>query len=83
MDTNLAYLRESLSNHLENHPLCQHMYDKLEQSAYKDEEQFVRSLNEQETEILNLILRAEINYARQEEDQVREEQLIGVYELLI
>lgn len=83
MDTNLAYLRESLSNHLENHPLCQYMYDKLERSAYKDEDQFVRSLSEQETEILNLILRAEINYARQEEDQVREQQLIGVYELLI
>ena len=83
MDSNLGYLRESLSNHLENHQECQQIYDKLERTHYQNEEEFVRDLSENEVAILNLILRTEIGYARQEQDEERVEQLNGVYELLI
>ncbi|WP_088105365.1 sporulation protein [Halalkalibacter urbisdiaboli] len=83
MDSNLGYLRESLSNHLEHHELCQRIYDRIENNSYKDEEEFVRDLNENEIMLLNLILRTEIGYAKQEQDEKRERQLSDVYELLI
>ncbi|WP_100408082.1 sporulation protein [Bacillus solitudinis] len=83
MDTNLAYLRESLSNHVDNHEICQRIYNRLEQHSYENEEAFVNGLDDGEAEILNLILEKEIGYARQEEDEQRIAQLSGVYELLI
>ncbi|MFC0472791.1 sporulation protein [Halalkalibacter kiskunsagensis] len=83
MDSNLGYLRESLSNHIDKHKICQSMYHKLETNQYKDEDEFVRDLDENETSILNLILQYELDYAKNEQDDKRVEQLNGVFELLI
>ncbi len=59
------------------------MYHKLETNQYKDEDEFVRDLDENETSILNLILQYELDYAKNEQDDKRVEQLNGVFELLI
>lgn len=83
LDSNLGYLRESLSNHLDNHQICQRIYHKLETKQYKDEDEFVRDLEDNEATILNLVLQYELDYARNEQDEKRVEQLNGVYELLI
>lgn len=83
MDSNLGYVRESLSNHLDNHELCQRIYDKLENNTYKDENDFVRDLDENEILALNMILRTEIGYARQEQNDERVRQLSEVYAMLI
>ncbi|WP_332694767.1 sporulation protein [Halalkalibacter lacteus] len=83
MDSNLGYLRESLSNHIDNHKICQSIYHKLEANQYKNEDEFVRDLDENEASILNLILQYELEYARNEQDDERVEQLNGVFELLI
>lgn len=83
LDSNLAYLRESLSNHIDEHKICQRIYKKLESNEYKNEDEFVRDLDERESNILNLILQYELDYARNEQDDERLEQLNGVYELLI
>ncbi|GAE24517.1 sporulation-specific SASP protein [Halalkalibacter wakoensis JCM 9140] len=83
MDSNLAYLRESLSNHLEDHPICQRIYHKLETKQYKDEDEFVNDLEDNEATILNLILQYELDYAKNEQDEERLQQLNGVYERLL
>ncbi|ARK30695.1 sporulation protein [Halalkalibacter krulwichiae] len=83
MDTNLAFLRESLSNHLENHQICQRIYNKLENNQYMNEDEFVRDLEDNEATILNLILQYELDYAKNEQDEERVKQLNGIYELLI
>ncbi|MGE8206467.1 sigma-G-dependent sporulation-specific acid-soluble spore protein CsgA [Heyndrickxia sp. NPDC080065] len=82
MDTSLAYLRESLSNHL-NRSTGQEVYKKLQTNHYKNEEEFVRDLAEEEVAFLNKILRDEIRYAEEEQDQKRVMELNEVYELLI
>ncbi|WP_342541282.1 sporulation protein [Heyndrickxia sp. FSL K6-6286] len=81
MDTTLAYLRESLSNHV-NRSTGQRIYKKL-QNHYKNEEEFVRELDEEEISFLNSILKDEISYAQNEKDEKRVHQLNEVYELLI
>ncbi|GIN40536.1 sigma-G-dependent sporulation-specific acid-soluble spore protein CsgA [Heyndrickxia oleronia] len=81
MDTTLAYLRESLSNHV-NRSTGQRIYKKL-QNHYKNEEEFVRDLDEEEISFLNSILKDEISYAQNEKDEKRVHQLNEVYELLI
>ncbi|MDT8860667.1 sigma-G-dependent sporulation-specific acid-soluble spore protein CsgA [Alkalihalobacillus sp. MEB130] len=83
MDSNLGYLRESLSNHIDNHKICQRIYEKLEKNQYKNEDEFVRDLEDNEATILNLVLQYELDYARNEQDNERVEQLNGVYELLL
>jgi len=83
LDSNLAFLRESLSNHTDNHKICQRIYQKLEQNHYANEEEFVKDLEENEATILNLVLQYELDYARNEQDDVRVQQLNGVYELLL
>jgi hypothetical protein len=59
------------------------MYNKLESNQYKNEDEFVRDLDENESSILNLILQYELDYAKNEQDEERVEQLNGVFELLI
>ncbi|MBU5210184.1 sigma-G-dependent sporulation-specific acid-soluble spore protein CsgA [Heyndrickxia oleronia] len=81
MDTTLAYLRESLSNHV-NRSTGQRIYKKL-QNHYQNEEEFVRDLDEEEISFLNSILKDEISYAQNEKDEKRVHQLNEVYELLI
>lgn len=82
MDTTLAYLRESLSNHL-NRGTGQAIYKKLQENNYKSEGEFVRHLDEGEISFLNTILRDEIKYAHDELDETRAQQLNEVYELLL
>ncbi|WP_440706330.1 sigma-G-dependent sporulation-specific acid-soluble spore protein CsgA [Heyndrickxia oleronia] len=81
MDTTLAYLRKSLSNHV-NRSTGQRIYKKL-QNHYQNEEEFVRDLDEEEISFLNSILKDEISYAQNEKDEKRVHQLNEVYELLI
>jgi hypothetical protein len=83
LDSNLAFLRESLSNHIDNHKICQRIYNKLEQNNYANENEFVKDLEENEATILNLVLQYELDYARNEQDDERVQQLNGVYELLL
>ncbi|QQZ11203.1 sporulation protein [Heyndrickxia vini] len=82
MDTTLAYLRESLSNHL-NHRIGEEIYKKLHSSTNQNELEFVRNLSEDETAFLNSVLAKEIRYAQDEQDQTRVTQLNEVYELLL
>ncbi|MEK5523147.1 sporulation protein [Heyndrickxia sporothermodurans] len=82
MDTTLAYLRESLSNHL-NHSIWEEIYKKLQANTNQNEMEFVRTLSEEETAFLNSVLEKEIRYAQDEQDQIRVTQLNEVYELLI
>lgn len=83
MDATLAYLRESLSNYTEKYPSCQHIYTKLRENNYKNEGEFVNDLNEAEMAVLNLVLKNEITYAKNEQDEKRAQQLREVYELLL
>lgn len=83
MEQTLAYLRESLSNWTEENELAQHIYNKLEYKHYKDEEAFVRDLDEHETLYLNKVLKKEMRYADNEDDGQRLQELNNVYEHLI
>lgn len=76
------YLRESLSNYTDDYHDCQRIYQKLHEKEYETEEDFVRELDENELEILNAILKKEIDYAKDEQDEKRTHELNEVYELL-
>lgn len=81
MDMTLGYLRESLSNHLEQE-VCQRIYEKLRVKHYANEEEFVKDLNDLEMDFLNQVLEKEIKYAQNEQDDKRTRELNEVYELL-
>lgn len=81
MDHTLGYLRESLSNHLENH-YGKSIYKKILVNQYKNEGEFVRDLDQMEITYLNKVLEKEIRYARDEQDEKRTKELNEVYELL-
>ncbi|MGE0911755.1 sigma-G-dependent sporulation-specific acid-soluble spore protein CsgA [Bacillus atrophaeus] len=81
MDKTLGYLRESLSNHLDN-DICQRIYKKMLTRHYTGEGNFVKDLNDDEMSYLNTILEKEIKYAQNEQDQQRASELNEVYELL-
>ncbi|WP_209123249.1 sporulation protein [Alkalihalobacillus sp. BA299] len=82
MEKTLGYLREALSNYIEEHSICQEIYEKLEQKNYSSEEEFVKDLGEGEIKILDLILKQEIKHAQQEQDEKRTQELNEVSELL-
>lgn len=82
MDQTLGYLREILSNYTEEHTLGRHIYRILSEGHFSSEESFVRHLSSSEIEFLNKILPKEINYAKNEQDHKRAQQLNEVYELL-
>ncbi|OLO42722.1 sporulation protein [Alkalihalophilus pseudofirmus] len=82
MDKSLGYLQEALSNYIEKYPTCQGVFNKLEQKKYSTEVEFVEDLAEEEIKVLELILKHEMNHARNEDDQVRTHELNEVYELL-
>lgn len=81
MDKTLGYLRESLSNHLENR-IGQSIYKKFISNHYSGEGEFVKDLDENEISYLNGVLKREINYAKREQDHKRTYELNEVYELL-
>ncbi|CUB19624.1 hypothetical protein BN2127_JRS7_00041 [Bacillus subtilis] len=82
MDVTLGYLRESLSNHLENE-VCQQICKKMLAKRYVNEEEFVKDLDDNEMSFLNHVLEKEIKYAQNEQDQKRAKELNEVYELLL
>ncbi|GAA0439854.1 sigma-G-dependent sporulation-specific acid-soluble spore protein CsgA [Lentibacillus halophilus] len=81
-DNTLHFLRESLVNTSED-AMTQQIITRLETHDYKNEQEFVKSLSEEETEYLDSVVEKELNYARNAEDDVRAQQLNDVYELLI
>jgi hypothetical protein len=82
MDVTLGYLRESLSNYTEKYESCQDIYKKLKENHYQNEGEFVNDLNEAEMAVLDLVLKNEIQYAKNERDKKRAHELSEVYELL-
>lgn len=82
MEKTQAYLREIISNYTETYPLSKKIYNRLEQGDYPSEGDFVRDLTAEEIEFLNKILPDAIEYAKDEKDEQRAEQLNEVYELL-
>ncbi|MFT4417229.1 sigma-G-dependent sporulation-specific acid-soluble spore protein CsgA [Fredinandcohnia humi] len=82
MDKTLGYLIESLSNYSEEQKSSQTILTKIIKNNYHSEEAFVRDLAEDEIEFLNHVLPDEINYALEERDFKRVQELNEVYELL-
>lgn len=82
MEKTQAYLREIISNYTETYPLSKKIYNRLEQGEYPSEGHFVRDLTAEEIEFLNKILPDAIEYAKNEMDEKRAQQLNEVYELL-
>ncbi|MFT9596862.1 sigma-G-dependent sporulation-specific acid-soluble spore protein CsgA [Mesobacillus sp.] len=82
MEKTQAYLREIISNYTETYPLSKKIYQRLEQGDYPSEGDFVRDLTAEEIEFLNKILPDAIEYAKNELDEKRAQQLNEVYELL-
>jgi phosphoribosyl-ATP pyrophosphohydrolase len=82
MEKTQAYLREIISNYTETYPLSKNIYNRLEQGNYPTEGDFVRDLTAEEIEFLNKILPEAIEYAKNELDEKRAQQLNEVYELL-
>ncbi|MBT2641842.1 sigma-G-dependent sporulation-specific acid-soluble spore protein CsgA [Bacillus sp. ISL-41] len=82
MEKTQAYLREIISNYTETYPLSKKIYNRLEQGDYPSEGEFVKDLTAEEIEFLNKILPDAIEYAKNELDDQRAQQLNEVYELL-
>lgn len=82
MEKTQAYLREIISNYTETYPLSKKIYNRLEQGDYPSEGEFVKDLTAEEIEFLNKILPDAIEYAKNELDNKRAQQLNEVYELL-
>jgi len=83
MDQTLGFLRETVSNYTDEQQLAISIYKKIESKEFSNEENFVRSLTEEEVSFLNNILPDEINYAMEEQDYKRVHELNDVYELLL
>ncbi|WP_439144721.1 sporulation protein [Virgibacillus salinus] len=81
IDNTLNYLRESLANYSGN-DMCQKIDKKLETEVYKNEVEFVRDLDEEEMAYLDSVLKNELAYARNVENDIRVKELTEVYELL-
>ncbi|THE15129.1 sporulation protein [Bacillus timonensis] len=82
MDKTLGYLVETISNYGDENKISRAILTKLVKNQYRSEEALVRDLDEEEIEFLNKILPDEINYAMDEKDFTRVNQLNEVYELL-
>ncbi|WP_010284090.1 sigma-G-dependent sporulation-specific acid-soluble spore protein CsgA [Bacillus timonensis] len=82
MDKTLGYLIESISNYGDENKISRAILTKMINNQYISEEAFVRDLDEEEIEFLNKVLPDEINYAMDEKDFKRVNQLNEVYELL-
>lgn len=82
MEKTQAYLREILSDYIETYPLSRKIFQRIEEGNYPSEGEFVRDLTAEEIEFLNKILPEAIEYAKNELDAKRAQQLNEVYELL-
>lgn len=76
------YLRESLSNYIEDNGICEVICLKLERKDYENQTEFIDELDEEEVDYLNVVLEKEINYAESAEDEVRVNKLNEIYQLL-
>lgn len=83
MDHTLDYLRESLSNWLDEDHAARQIYKKLMHEHYRNEEEFSKDLTRQEAAYLDDIMKKEMNYAKDEQDMIRFKELHEVYERLI
>jgi predicted TPR repeat methyltransferase len=81
IDHTLGYLRETMSNYAEDE-LGRQIYRKLAHNHYENEEEFVRTLEDEEAEYLDSLLKEELEYARQAQDEKRLRKLNEVYEQL-
>ncbi len=81
IDHTLDYLRESVSNYIEN-DMAQKIYHKLESGNYTSEGEFVKDLDDDEIGYLDAILKREIAYAKNVQHDERVKELNEVYELL-
>lgn len=81
IDHTLGYLRETMSNY-DDEEFGRQIYKKLVSQHYKNEKEFVEKLGEEETDYLNSILKEELKYARQAQDEKRLKELNEVYERL-
>src|SRR5690625_3057240 len=81
IDHTLLYLRESLANYTEN-KMGQQLYEKVEAKHYANEAAFVKDLNDKEMAYLDSILKREIDYAKNAQDNTRLSQLNEVHELI-
>ncbi|MFD2761656.1 sporulation protein [Lentibacillus juripiscarius] len=81
IDNTLHYLRESLANTSEQ-DMTKQLIEKLQTTEFSDEEEFVKSLDEEEIAYLDSVVEKELNYARNANDEVRAGQLLEVYEQL-
>ncbi|PAV29843.1 sporulation protein [Virgibacillus profundi] len=82
MDHTLDYLREPLSNYMENE-MCEQIVKKIEINSYTGEGEFVKDLDEEEMAYLNGVLEQELNYAKSVQHDNRVKELTEVYELLL
>ncbi|WP_025028539.1 hypothetical protein [Caldalkalibacillus mannanilyticus] len=82
MEQTLGYLRESLSNWVERDPTAQHLYQKIEQKSYHDNANFIEDLDEKERTYITEMLQYEMDYAKNEQDQVRYDALRSIFDLL-
>jgi acyl-CoA synthetase (NDP forming) len=82
MDHTLEYLRESLSNWIDENETAFRIYKKLENHAYTNEKDFVNDLEQDEIKYLSELVHEEMHYADQEQDAVRLSQLNEVFEQL-
>ncbi|WP_407668341.1 sporulation protein [Oceanobacillus damuensis] len=81
IDNTLEYLRESLSNYIEN-DMCQQILAKMEANKYANEEKFVSDLDGEEMNYLDMVLENELDYAKNVQNDIRVQELNEVYEQL-
>ncbi|GAA0429878.1 MAG: sporulation protein [Bacillota bacterium] len=81
IDHTLDYLRESLSNYI-NNDTCRQIVRKLERGNYANELDFVKRISEEEMTYLNDVLENEIAYAKSVQYDRRVKELTEVYEQL-
>ncbi|MFC3038771.1 sporulation protein [Virgibacillus xinjiangensis] len=81
IDHTLNYLRESLSNYMDNE-MCQEITRKMEANHYVNEGHFVKDLSEEEMTYLNDVLENELDYAKSVQHDIRVKELTEIYELL-
>ncbi|ADU30612.1 sigma-G-dependent sporulation-specific acid-soluble spore protein CsgA [Evansella cellulosilytica] len=82
MDVSLRYLLESLSNYIDDDEEANEVYVKLKRNSFKNEKDFSKSLSTREIEKMNQIIKNEIHYANEENDEKRSKELNEVYENL-
>nr|WP_306798649.1 sporulation protein [Oceanobacillus saliphilus] len=77
----MEYLRESLSNYMEN-DMCQQLVSKLEANHYTSEKKFIDDLDGNEMDYLDMVLENELDYAKNVQNDIRVQELNEVFEQL-